>query len=63
MNAKKSWIIFAIYAVWLAIIILTFAHASKTVDVNVTHGVIWFAVSLLVACAGIFVAIRLNRKK
>lgn len=62
MNAKKSLIIFGFYILWLAAVVWTFAHAANTVGENLKPGLIWFGISLVVACAGVFIAIRLNRK-
>lgn len=61
MNAKKSLIIFGVYAVWLAGVVLSFAHASQIVGENLTNGLLWFGGSLLFACAGIFVALKINK--
>jgi len=63
MNAKKSLIIFGFYAVWLTLVVLSFAHAAKTVGENTQNGIIWFGVSLLTAVLGIWIAIKLNRMK
>lgn len=62
MNAKKSWIIFGFYAIWLVFFALTFAKASFIVDENLQNGLIWFGASLLIGVAGVFISIRLNRK-
>ena len=61
MNAKKSWILFG--ALWLGLIVLIFAHASKTVEVNLQNGLIWFGIFLIVACGGVFAGVKLNKKK
>jgi hypothetical protein len=63
MNAKKSWIIFAAYAAWLAGVVFTFGKGSASVDADLQTGLIWFGVSLVVAVGGIFTAIKLNKAK
>lgn len=62
MNAKKSLIIFGFYVLWLGALTLTFIKASSTVEGSYKAGLIWFGVSILIGIAGVFVAIRLNRK-
>lgn len=63
MNAKKSLIIFGAYTAWLAGIVLSFAHASGTIGEDLNNGLIWFGVSLTATVLGVFVAIKLNKKK
>ena len=63
MNAKKSWIMFGAYAVWLAGVVFTFSKGAQLVGDNLQNGVIWFGVSLVIAAVGIFTAIKINTKK
>lgn len=62
MNAKKSLIWFGVGIVWLAGLVLSFAHASQIVD-DPKSKLIWFGASILWACLGVFGAVKLNTKK
>lgn len=63
MNAKQSWIWFGVGIVWLVLFGLSFAHASETVGENLQNGLIWFAVSLIWGCLGVWGGIKLNKKR
>jgi len=63
MNAKQSWIWFAVGVVWLAAFGLSFAYASETVGVDLQKGLIWFGASILWGCLGVFGGIKLNKKR
>ena len=63
MNSKKAWIWFAVGAVWLAGLIGSFAYASQSVGDDLKKGLIWFGISLLWGCLGVFGAIKLNKKR
>ena len=63
MNAKKSWVFFALGAIILAAVVWGFVHGCKTVDVNMGTGVAWIAGSLVVGALGVFLSYKLRKKE
>ena len=63
MNAKKSWVFFALGAVILAVVVWGFAHGCKIVDVNMGTGVAWIVGSLVVGALGVFLSYKLRKKE
>lgn len=61
MNAKKSWIIYVIYAIVFAAAIWGFAHGAQMEATGPKVG--WMVGSLAVLALGVFIAVKLNTKK
>lgn len=61
MNAKKSLIWWIVFIIYFAGVFIAFAKGAQQDTAGLK--IAWIGGSLLAACLGVYVAIRLNRAK